>query len=136
MFIRYLRGLTTPKIILWCYLIWYVVVLIRYFDPNPRIWLTSLGLSGIVGYALYLSATATNRGSVRLERWQTIRLFMMPFCVSSFSALVKGRDFFLIFSPRSSDTITALTFCAVFCAAVFALKKIRWPAASTRSSVR
>jgi hypothetical protein len=75
--VRYLAGLSAARFILWCYLIWYGVVLVRYFDPNPRLWLTSLGLSFIVGFALYLSATA-GAVRVRLERWQAIRLFLMP----------------------------------------------------------
>ena len=64
-----------------------------YFDPNPRLWLTSLGLSLIIGFALYISTTAAGNKKVHLEFWQTFRLFLMPFCVSSFAALVKGRRF-------------------------------------------
>ena len=41
----YLAGLTPARTVLWCYLLWYLVVLVRYFDPSPRLWLTSLGLS-------------------------------------------------------------------------------------------
>ena len=78
--------------ILWCYAIWYDVVLVRYFDANPQIWLTSLGLSAIIGCALLLSTRAATRGAT-LQGWGVFRLFLMPFCVSSFSALVKGRGF-------------------------------------------
>ena len=46
---RYLAGLSTGRLILWCYLIWYLVVLVRYFDASLRLWLTSLGLSIIIG---------------------------------------------------------------------------------------
>src|SRR5438094_6178601 len=95
--IPYLANLSKGRLVLWCYFIWYGVVLVRYFDPSPRLWLTSLGLSAIIGLALYLSTTAgTNR--VKLQFWPTFRLFLMPFCVSSFAALVKGRGFVLIFS--------------------------------------
>jgi hypothetical protein len=47
--VRYIRALNTPRLILWCYAIWYAVMLVRYFDPSPRLWLTSLGLSAIIG---------------------------------------------------------------------------------------
>jgi hypothetical protein len=67
---------------------WSLVVLVRYFDPSMRLWLTSLGLAAIVGTALYISSTAQGN---KLGRWQIIRLFLMPFFVSSFAALVKGR---------------------------------------------
>lgn len=74
------------------------MVLVRYFVPHLRLWLTSLGLSGIIGFALYLSTAGTGPDT-RLDRWQIFRLFLMPFCVSSFAALVKDRGFVLIFSP-------------------------------------
>src|SRR3954471_3786083 len=80
--IRYFAGLTDGRLILWCYFIWYCVVLVRYFDPNPRLWLTSLGLSLIIGFALFISTTAAGTEKVKLEFWQTFRLFLMPFCVS------------------------------------------------------
>ena len=107
--------------VLWCYAIWYVEVLIHYFDPNPRIWLTSLGLSLIIGCALLLSTRAASRAAL-LDRWGIFRLFLMPFCVSSFSALVKERGFFLIFSPRLAETLTAAALCLAFCASVALLK--------------
>lgn len=121
--IRYLVHLSTGRLILWCYFIWYLVVLVSYFDPNPRLWLTSLGLSGIIGVALYLSTTAGSETPVRLGRWPTIRLFLMPFCVSSFAALVKGQDFILIFSPDPAEIAIAVGLCALLCALTLALKR-------------
>ena len=119
MLLRYLKDLSVGRTILWCYLIWYLVVLVRYFDANPRIWLTSLGLSAIIGVGLYISSTT---GGNKLQRWQIIRLFMMPFFVSSFSALVKGRNFILIFSPDVNEVTLALLLCGVFCASVWIVK--------------
>ena len=52
MLIRYLRNLTRGRLILWCYFIGYLVVLVRYVDPSPQLWLTSFGLSLIIGFAL------------------------------------------------------------------------------------
>jgi len=128
MLIDYLANLTKGRLILWCYFIWYCVVLVKYFDPSLRLWLTSLGLSAIVGVALYLSTTAA-REKVRLDFWPTFRLFLMPFCVSSFAALVKGRGFVLIFSPKPGEIGIAVAGCAVLCAVVSLVKKrkgIRW----------
>ena len=121
--IHYLSNLSKGRLILWCYFIWYLVVLVRYFDPSPRLWLTSLGLSLIIGFALYVSTTASGANNVRLERWQVIRLFMMPFCVSSFSALVKGRGFFLIFSPNADEILIAVGLCALLCGTVALLRR-------------
>src|SRR5688500_926235 len=81
---RYLTRLSAGRILLWCYLIWYVVILVRHFDPDPRLWLTSIGMSVIIGLALYISTTSASEGFHirRLGFWPTVRLFMMPFCVS------------------------------------------------------
>ena len=120
--LRYLTNLSTGRLILWCYLIWYLVVLVRYFDPSLRLWLTSLGLSAIVGFALYLS-TVSGTNKVKLEFWQVFRLFLMPFCVSSFAALVKGKGFMLIFSPKVEEIGIAIGFCLMLCATVAVLKR-------------
>lgn len=120
---RYLQNLNRGRLILWCYLVWYLVVLVSYFDASPRLWITSLGLSAIIGIALYLSATA-GATKAKLDRWTIFRLFLMPFCVSSFAALVKGQGFVLVFSPRLSENLAAAGLCALFCGTVWVIKRI------------
>jgi hypothetical protein len=110
--LRYLAGLSRGRFVLWCYFIWWTVVLVRYFDPSPQIWLTSLGLSVIIGAALYINTTSSGMFRVKLEPWPTFRLFLTPFCVSSFAALVKGQGFVLIFSPRWQEMVVASGACA------------------------
>lgn len=119
---RYLSKLSKGRLILWCYFIWYLVVLVRYFDPNLRLWLTSLGLSFIIGIALFISTTASGTDKIKLGVWPTFRLFLMPFCVSSFSALVKGKGFVLIFSPNPLEILLAIGLCAGLCGLVWVLK--------------
>ena len=121
---RYLARLSTGRLILWCYLVWYLVVLVKYFDASASLWLTSLGLSLIIGCALYLSTAGSGTTKVKLDCWQLFRLFLMPFCVSSFAALVKGRGFILIFSPRVAEVFLAVSLCAILCLAVLVLKKL------------
>ncbi len=116
---RYLANLTASRIVLWCYLLWYLFFCARYFDRKPGLWLTSIGISLIVGVALLLS---TWHPKARFLSWTTFRLFLMPFCVSSFSALVKDRHFTLVFAPRPWENICALALCALFCAAVWSAK--------------
>ena len=127
MILRYLSNLSRGRLILWCYLIWYCVVLVRYFDASPRLWLTSLGLSLIIGIALYLSTTAADRIQVQLGFWKTFRLFLMPFCVSSFAALVKGRGFILVFSPHPGEILLAAACCLALCLVVAILKGLNRP---------
>ena len=122
MLIRYLANLSTGRLILWCYFIWYCVVLARYFDPSPLLWLTSLGLSLIIGCALYLSTTATDKNQIRLDFWKTLRLFLMPFFVSSFAAMVKGKGFILIFSPHLGEILIGAAGCFVLCCLTLILK--------------
>lgn len=115
----YLRDITTGKMVLWCYLIWYLVMVSFYFVPTPRIWLSSLGISLFIGLSLVLNIAS---GSTKPDRWLLFRLFLTPFCVSSFSTLIKDRGFVLIFSPKPAETGTALALCAGFVMTVMLLR--------------
>jgi hypothetical protein len=97
--LRYFGTLNKARMILWCYAIWYLVNVAFHFDTHPRLWLTSVGLSAIVGFALLLSTWTSSKGTTELDRWQIFRLFLMPFCVSSFAALVKDAGYLLVFPP-------------------------------------
>ncbi len=121
--IGYLKNLSVGRAILWCYLIWYLVMAAAYFDPSPRLWLTSVGLSLVVGFALILSIVSTP-GARWPDRWQIFRLLFVPFCVSSFSALVKDRGFILIFSPDIMETGLAFALCAGFLVLVVIMRRL------------
>ena len=118
---RYFANLSPGKIVLWCYLIWYLVIAVSYFDPSPALWINSLGISLVVGFALLLSVNRS--GAQKSDHWQTMRLFLMPFGVSSFSSLIKGRGFFLIAPPTLKQAIVPLGACSLFVLLVFVLKR-------------
>jgi hypothetical protein len=120
---RYLVQLTPGRIVLWCYAIWYGVNVWNHFDSNLRLWLTSLGLSGIIGFALLLSTTSSSAKPTRRDPWVVFRLFLMPFCVSSFAALVKGAGYILIFPPTWQENAAGLACIGVFLAVVVLLKR-------------
>jgi hypothetical protein len=128
---NYLSRLSGGRFILWCYFIWWLVVLVRYFDRRPKIWLTSLGLSAIIGVALYINATSSGSVKVRLEPWPTFRLFLTPFCVSSFAALVKDQGFVLIFSPDWVEMAVAAASCVLLGGLVLLAKRYPLRAEST-----
>ena len=86
---------------LWCFLLWYLATVIHHFDATPAIWLNALGISALIGVALYLSVREP--GKPPPDRWTTFRLFLMPFCVSSFSQLIKGNGFVLVFPPDAYE---------------------------------
>ncbi len=121
--IRYLQNLSTGRTILWCYFLWWVVSILHHFDATPRIWLTSLGLSGIIGAALILSTRPTSGMRTQMDPWVMFRLFLMPFCVSSFAALVKDVGYVLVFPPSLSENTIGAGLLAVFLLAVRGVKK-------------
>jgi hypothetical protein len=119
--LRYLATLSAGRLALWCFLIWYLATVIHYFDPAPAIWLNALGISAIIGVALYLSVRVP--GKAAPDRWTVLRLFLMPFCVSSFSQLIKGKGFVLVFPPDAHEIAVSLAACALFVILVLAVKR-------------
>ena len=83
----------------------------------------ALGISAIIGFALYLSVREP--GKAPPDRWTVVRLFLMPFCVSSFSQLIKGKGFVLVVPPDAREIAISLAACAAFVIAVFAIRKLK-----------
>jgi len=122
--INYIKHLALGKLLLWVYFIWYLSISILYFDGDPRLWLTALGISVIVGFALVLSTTCWPVEIRTLDRWQTLRLFLIPFCVSSYSLLIKDKNCFLIFPPDLETNAIALLAILSFLLFVLVIKKL------------
>ncbi|NEQ18616.1 MAG: hypothetical protein F6K28_00360 [Microcoleus sp. SIO2G3] len=121
--IQYLYEIKLDKAILWCYLIWYVVVVCFYFDPSLKLWIDSIGISIVIGTGLLLSVSS---GKIRKrDNWQTFRLYLMPFCVSSFSALIKGQGFIVVVSPKLKETLVAVSCCILFLLIILSVKLIK-----------
>ena len=124
--LRYFALLTPGRIVLWCYAVWYAVIVSLHFDPGLRLWLTSLGLSVIIGIALILSTRPTAGGQpANADHWQTFRLFLMPFCVSSFAALVKDEGFILIFPPSLRDNLIGAAGIGGFLLLLILLRRLK-----------
>ena len=49
----------------------------------------------------------------------------MPFCVSSFSSLIKGKGFVLVFPPDLHEIAISLAACAAFVMLVLVMKHAR-----------
>jgi hypothetical protein len=118
--LRYLREITFSKAVLWCYLIWYAVVVYFYFDPSLKVWMNSIGISAVIGAALVMSVSSKESG--KRDNWQTFRLYLMPFCVSSFSALIKGQGFIVFVSPKIQETVVSVFCCVLFLSLVLVAK--------------
>jgi hypothetical protein len=119
----YIRTLSAGRVVLWCYAIWYAVNVVNHFDPRPRLWITSVGISFIIGTALVISTTSSTRGTMRLDRWQMFRLYLMPFCVSSFAALVKDEGYVLVFPPNVKENLIGLALIVAFVLMIFVLRR-------------
>lgn len=121
--IQYFAKLPNGKLVLWCYLIWWANTVVHHFDPAPSIWLNSIGISAVIGVALILSVGGLS--SATKDKWQAFRLFAMPFCVSSFSSLIKGKGFILVFPPAAKEFALSVGLCALFAAMVIGLRKVQ-----------
>lgn len=123
MLMQYLRQLPNGIMILWCYLIWYLVIASFYFVTDMRLWLNSMGLAIIVGTALILATGPFTLHRIKHNFFQVMRLVLCPFFVSSFSALTKGKGFFLLFSPVWQENLYAIIACGAFILITFLVKR-------------
>lgn len=124
--IQYFYEIKLNKAILWCYLIWYVTVVYFYFDSSPKIWINAIGISVVIGTALLLSVSSGTPSRIsKRDHWQRFRLYLMPFCVSSFSALIKDQGFIIVLSPKMGETLISILCCVVFLMVVSAIKLIK-----------
>lgn len=109
--IRYFSTIDYPKRILWCYLVWYIAIVIQYFEPHFSMWISSIGIAVLIGFALNLATS--QKGQIR-DKWVILRLYIFPFCVSSYSALIKDKGFFLLFPTEFKPITIAVSSCAIF----------------------
>lgn len=112
--VRYLATLDRRRFILWTAFLWYATIAIRLGDGDHAEWLRSMGIAVIVGSILTLNAVPAQGRWRDVEFWPAFRFFLIPFCVSSFSALAKGRDFFLIFPLDATDNLAAVGVIVLF----------------------
>ncbi len=117
----YFACLSARKQILWCYLIWYLVTVYYRFDASPAIWVNSMGISLVIGTGLILSVAAPV--GKKADPWQIFRLFLIPFCVSSFAALIKDHGYIFVFPTDPGELLMSMAACAIFVIGVFMLRK-------------
>lgn len=110
--IRHFARLQPGLLIVWLFLIWYVTMVGLHFEAAPRLWLNALAMATLVGTALLLSVQ--HGAAASLGFWRTFRLYAIPFCVSSFSALVRDDGFYAIFAPSVSENLLAAGCCGLF----------------------
>jgi len=109
--IRYLARMDSTTLTLWCYFCWYVAIVCQYFDATPGLWLSSVGIAFLIGFALNLAARQKGQ---KPDRRVVFRLYLFPFCVSSYSALIKGKGFILLFPTETRPLLIAIGVCSAF----------------------
>ena len=70
-----------------------------------------------------ISTRSSSNGTTELDGWQIFRLFLMPFCVSSFAALVKDAGYILIFPPTLRENLVGFGAIVAFLAIVTPLRR-------------
>ena len=120
MVLRYFKKVSYQKIILWCYLIWYFTIISLYFESSLKLWASAVGIALIIGFALILS---TSQKGTKQDVWIKVRLFLFPFCVSSYSATIKDHDFILVFPGNVEHLWLAILSCSLF---LFVVLSIKW----------
>jgi len=113
--LRYLAGLDTRRLVLWCAFLWYVVIAARHGDLPAQRWMSAAAIALIVGSILTVNAIPATGRMRSLERWTVFRFFVIPFCVSSLSAIAARNDFALIFPQELWDNVVAVGAGAGFC---------------------
>lgn len=108
-------------IVLWLFLAWYLTMVTLHFEASPRLWLNSLAMSVFIGAALTLSVRQSGES---LKFWVVFRLHAIPFCVSSFSALVRDEGFYAIFAPSPRANLIAAAACAAIATVVWIAKRL------------
>lgn len=119
-FLNYFKNITSQKIILWCYLIWYLTIITIYFEPSLKLWASSVGISFIIGFALNLSIS---QQGTKQDVWVKIRLFLFPFCVSSYSATIKDYDFILLFPSNLFHLLISIFNCLLLLFLIWCIKR-------------
>ena len=113
--IKYLGNLEIKIKILWCYLLWYLFFVIKYFDTDPYLWTCSLGISVLVGFALNINSYDSLADIIKSDnKWKILRFFIIPFYVSSFPAVIKDKGFILFFSSEPAENFYAILICLFF----------------------
>jgi hypothetical protein len=109
--IRYLARLESTTLVLWCYFCWYVAIVSQYFDSTPGLWLSSVGIAFLIGFALNIAARQKGQ---KTDKRIVFRLYLFPFCVSSYSALIKGKGFILLFPTEPKPLLIGIGACCGF----------------------
>jgi len=128
--ISYLARLDNRRLLLWSAFFWYVAIMARHASASPALWLNSAGIAAVISVILAANAIPAGRNWRDLGIWPLARFFLIPFCVSSFSAVMNKAGLVLIFPRNLADNLVATGTVAGFLVLCAAAR--RWGRAADR----
>ena len=103
--LKKLFQLTAPYI-LSGYLGWYLFIVgytlridYRREQMESQPWIIACVIGFLVGIAFLANAYGSKEVQMQMSPWQIGKFFLIPFCVSSYSSLVKDKGLLTIFPP-------------------------------------
>lgn len=128
--ISYLARLDNRRLLLWSAFLWYVAIMARHATSSPAVWLNSAGIAAVISVILAANAIPVGRNWQDLGFWPLARFFLIPFCVSSFSAVMNKAELVLIFPRNLADNLVAAGAVVLFLMLCAAAR--RWGRAADR----
>lgn len=116
----YLTRLDARRLLLWSALLWYAVTMARHATADPRVWLGAAGIASVVGVMLAANAIPAGGSWRGLGFWPALRFFLIPFCVASFSSVMREVGLVVVFPRNLPDNLWAggaVTAFLLLCAA-------------------
>jgi hypothetical protein len=125
--VRFLHQSTGPAFaLLAAFFVWWLCMVIFFFDPAWPLWVNTLVITAFVGTALNVNAFTSSQephllAFARNQPWLVARFFLIPFCVSSYGGIADSAHFVAAF-PSTHAVSAAVGICvAVFVALLMLL---------------
>uniref|UniRef100_A0A6U2Z8K1 Uncharacterized protein n=2 Tax=Lotharella globosa TaxID=91324 RepID=A0A6U2Z8K1_9EUKA len=114
-----------PLMPVWFLLFWYIYVMAFFGADDASVWGTAVGIMFIIGFTLTGNMYHAPFEKYWSEKkWATLRVFIIPFCVSSYSSSVSLQQdkFVFIFPKDAGITVGGLVLAGVLTGSLFAFR--------------
>mmetsp|Transcript_22031 Transcript_22031/g.32836 ORF Transcript_22031/g.32836 Transcript_22031/m.32836 type:complete len:182 (-) Transcript_22031:204-749(-) len=111
----------------WWLTIWYLYILSFYGSADPKMWGSAVGIAIIIGCTLFSNMYyAPFDKFMEKNDWVVIRVFIIPFCVSSYSQVIqKKEDEFAFIFPRDAGiALGGIVFASVITGSLYAFRRV------------
>mmetsp|Transcript_8440 Transcript_8440/g.20748 ORF Transcript_8440/g.20748 Transcript_8440/m.20748 type:complete len:201 (-) Transcript_8440:356-958(-) len=127
----WVHSCRTPLLPVWFLMFWYIYIMGFFGVPDPEVWGPAVGIAFIVGCVLTGNMyNGPFEEFWRKRKYPTMRVFAIPFCVSSYSSTLQVRkeDFAFIFPKNAGICVGGLILAGILTSFVwffrwFAIRK-------------